>query len=91
MAQVRIHLFGGEQDGYQTNIDLRGDIPEFFYIWRIADNETITAASGKKRMVLADKLAVLAYRLDDADSPAGNLELRYSRHAEADKLTDPAL
>ena len=91
MAEVHIHLFGGEQDGYRTNIDLRGDVPEMFYIWRALDNETIALASGKKRMVLADKLAVLAYRLDDADSPAGKLELRYRRHAESDKLTDPAV
>lgn len=91
MAEVTIQLFNGEQDGYRTNIDLRGDLPEMFYIWRAADNEKIAGASGKKRMVLADKLAVLAYRLADADNPAGNLELRYYRHAEADKLTDPAV
>lgn len=92
MAEVSIQLFGGEQDGYKTTIDLRGDIPETFYIWRATDNETIALATGKKRMVLADRLAVLAYTLDDADAPAGNLELRYTRHAAADKkLSDPAV
>lgn len=92
MAEVRIHLYGGEQDGYRTTIDLRGDIPEMFYIWRAVDSMTISLATGKNRMVLADRLAVLAYRLDDANAPDGNLELRYLRHAEADKkLPDPAL
>ena len=89
MAEVSIQLYHGEQDGYRTNIDLRGDVPEFFYIWRAADNEQITGASGKKRMVLADRLAVLAYRIEgDTD----NRQLRYVRHAPADKkLSDPAL
>lgn len=92
MAEVHIQLFGGEQDGYRTNIDLRGDVPEMFYIWRACDSEQITTASGKNRMVLADRLAVLAYRLEDAESPDGRLELRYHRHADADKkLADPAL
>lgn len=26
MAEVKIHLYGGEQDGYRTTIDLRGKI-----------------------------------------------------------------
>ena len=90
MAEVHIQLFGGEQDGYRTNIDLRGDVPETFYIWRATDNESIALATGKNRMVLADKLAVLAYRLDDAQD--SGTELRYLRHAAADKkLADPAL
>ena len=89
MAQVYIQLFGGEQDGYRTNIDLRGDTPEVFFIWRATDNETISLATGRKRMVLADKLAVLAYRLDGRP---GRPELHYHRHAESDKkLSDPAL
>ena len=89
MAEVSIQLYHGEQDGYRTNIDLRGGVPELFYIWRAVDNEQITGASGKKRMVLADRLAVLAYRIEgDAESP----QLRYVRHAAADKrLADPAL
>ena len=92
MAEVHIQLFGGEQDGYRTNIDLRGDVPETFYIWRAIDNETIALATGKKRMVLADRLSALAYRLEDADNPDGRLELRYHRHAAADKkLADPAV
>lgn len=95
MAEVHIQLFGGEQDGYRTNIDLRGDVPEMFYIWRASDNEQIATCSGKQRMVLADKLAVLAYRLNgDGPRPAsaGGRELRYVRHAGADKkLPDPAL
>lgn len=90
MAEITLHLFGGEQDGYRTNIDLRGDTPEMFYIWRASDSEKISSANGKKRMVLADKLAVLAYRHDEAASHES--ELRYVRHAEADKeLADPAL
>lgn len=89
MAEVSIQLFGGEQDGYRTTIDLRGNTPETFYIWRASDNEMIALATGKKRMVLADRLAVLAYRLDDRP---GRPELHYHRHAEADKrLTDPAV
>lgn len=92
MAEVHIQLFGGEQDGYRTNVDLRGSIPEMFYIWRAIDNEAIAAVTGKQRMLLADKLAVLAYRLDDEDEQTSLAELRYVRHAEADKkLTDPAL
>ena len=95
MADVHIQLFGGEQDGYRTNIDLRGEVPEMFYIWRAADNEAIATSIGKQRMVLADRLAILAYRLDgDADRPGvpGGRELRYVRHADSDKkLPDPAL
>lgn len=89
MAEVNIQLWYGEQDGYRTNIDLRGSVPEMFYIWRACDNETVAKASGKQRMVLADKLAVLAYKLDgDPEAP----QLRYIRHAESDKkLADPAL
>jgi len=89
MAEVHIQLFGGEQDGYRTNIDLRGATPDMFYIWRACDNERVATASGKSRMVLADKLAVLAYKLDGRP---GRPELRYHRYAEADKkVTDPAL
>lgn len=95
MAEVHIQLFGGEQDGYRTNIDLRGNTPEMFYIWRAADNEQIALASGKKRMLLADKLAVLAYRYvgeEPKSGVPGERELRYRRHAEADKkVSDPAL
>lgn len=89
MAEVHIQLFGGEQDGYRTNIDLRGDTPEMFYIWRVSDNDQIASANGKRRMVLADKLAVLAYKLDGQKD---RTNLRYHRHAESDKkLSDPAL
>jgi hypothetical protein len=95
MAEVHIQLFGGEQDGYRANIDLRSKAPEMFYIWRAIDNEAITLASGKKRMVLATKLAVLAYRLDEetkADDDSARIQLRYVRHATADKkLSDPAM
>lgn len=93
MAEVHVQLFGGEQDGYRASVDLRGETPEFFYIWRAVDNEVIALATGKKRAMLADKLAVLAYRLEDADMPEGKLELRYHRHAEADKgtLSGPAV
>jgi hypothetical protein len=85
MAEVQIQLFGGEQDGYRTSIDLRGEIPGMFFIWRAADNEVIALASGRKRVLLADKLAVLAYRLADEDSQTSTSELRYVRHAKADK------
>jgi len=95
MAEVHIHLFGGEQDGYRTNIDLRGDVPKVFFIWRAADNDAISGASGKKRMVLADRLAVLAYRLTGDESRPGvpgDRELRYERCSDSDKkLADPAL
>jgi hypothetical protein len=93
MAEVHIQLFGGEQDGYRANIDLRSTAPEMFYIWRAIDNEAITLASGKKRMVLATKLAVLAYRLDDTiEIDEARTQLRYVRHAAADKkLSDPAM
>lgn len=88
MAEIHVQLFGGEQDGYRSNIELRGDIPKMFFIWPVADNETIALATGKKRMVLADKLAVLAYRLDQQTES----ELRYVRHAEADKkVADQAM
>lgn len=91
MAEVSIQLFGGEQDGYRTTIDLRSNAPKVFYIWKAIDSEQIAQASGKRRMVLADKLAVLAYRLDEGQED-GSPELRYVRHAEADKrLSDPAV
>lgn len=95
MAEVHIQLFGGEQDGYRTNVDLRGDTPEMFFIWRAVDNEQIATASGKKRMILADKLAVLAYKFlgeEPKTGVPGEKELRYTRHAEADKkVSDPAV
>lgn len=95
MAEVHIQLFGGEQDGYRTNVDLRSEAPEMFYIWRAADNDTIACSTGRDRTVLADRLAVLAYRLSGDDHRPGlpgERELRYRRHAEADKkLADPAL
>lgn len=95
MAEVSIQLFGGEQDGYRTNVDLRGDVPETFFIWRASDNAAIAAAAGKERMILADRLAVLAYRLDSDEERSGvpgGRELRYVRHAAIDKrLPDLAL
>lgn len=95
MAEVHIQLHGGEQDGYRTNIDMRGGIPEMFFIWRASDSEKVSSATGKKRMVLADKLAVLAYRYESEKPKAGvpgERELRYVRHAEADKkVSDAAL
>lgn len=97
MTETHVQLFGGEQDGYRTNIELRGAAPEMFYIWPAALNEKIAMATGKKRMLLADKLAVLAYRLDESscrtESPGSRAELRYLRHADADKklTTDPAV
>lgn len=92
MAEVHIVLYGGEQDGYRTTIDLRGDIPGMFYIWPVASSEKIALATGRKRTMLADKLAVLAYRLDDDEEQTSTTELRYVRHAAADKkLADPAV
>lgn len=93
MAEVSIQLFGGEQDGYRVSLELRGVIPEFFYVWPVACNEKIAMATGKARTMLADKMAVLAYRLDDDIDPDDvPSELRYHRHAESDKkLNDPAL
>lgn len=95
MAEVHVQLFGGEQDGYRTNIEMRGQTPEMFYIWPAADNERVALATGKRRTVLADRLAVLAYRLVDDRPRAGGTgipELCYFRHAEADKkLADPAV
>lgn len=90
MVEVPISLYGGEQDGYRTCIDLRGKTPDMFYIWRAADNDKIVAAKGKQRMVLADRLSVLAYRFDTTFAPVGDgPELRYIRHAEADKVLAP--
>jgi hypothetical protein len=95
MAEVHIHLFGGEQDGYRTTVDLRGEVPGVFFIWRAADNEAISLASGRKRTQLADRLAVLAYRLTgDEERPGlpGHRELRYERCRESDKNpADPTL
>jgi hypothetical protein len=95
MAEVHIHLFGGEQDGYRTTVDLRGEVPGVFFIWRAADNDAISAASGRKRTVLADRLAVLAYRLaadGERTGTAGHRELRYERCPGSDKdPADPAL
>jgi hypothetical protein len=95
MAEAHVQLYGGEQDGYRTNIDLRGNTPAMFFIWRASDNETIALATGKKRMVLADRLAVLAYKFaGEKPKPGvpGDRELRYLRHAESDKkVPDAAL
>lgn len=97
MTETHVQLFGGEQDGYRTNIELRGAAPEMFYIWPVASNDKIAKATGKDRMLLADRLAVLAYRLDESscrtDAPGSRAELHYLRHADADKklATDPAV
>ena len=96
MAEVRVSLWGGEQDGYGTTIDLRTDgVPEYFYIWPVREDRTISDASGKKRMVLANKLATLAYAYHESrekEGVAGNRELIYRRCAKADKtLPDPAM
>jgi hypothetical protein len=94
MAEVHIQLFGGEQDGYRTNIDLRGETPKIFFIWRASDNERISTETGKNRMVLADKLAVLAYAFvgeKPKTGVPGDRELRYVRRAASDKKSDAAL
>ena len=96
MAEVRVVLYGGEQDGYGTTIDLRtADVPEFFYIWPVCEDLKISGASGKKRMVLANKLATLAYEYHESrekEGVAGNRELIYKRKASSDKaLADPAV
>lgn len=90
--KVWVHLYGGEQDGYRRRIELKTKAPQKFFIWRAADEKRIDAAKGKERMVLQNKLAVMAYALFDDLDVNGERELRYKRLETADKaLADPAV
>ena len=93
-----IQLFGGEQDGYTVKIDIgpNGTPPGMFYIWRARDNEKLQKLSGIRRVREAQRISVLAYRLDEKQPVSvpggGGKQYRYSRFADADKpLPNPVV
>lgn len=94
--KVWVHLYGGEQDGFRRRIELKTKPPRKFYIWHVNDAAKIEEMKGKERMVLQNRLAVMAYELyDDVELPGTTepeRELRYRRLESADKVTaDPAV
>lgn len=90
-----IQLFGGEQDGYTVKIDIGPTgAPGMFYIWRARDSEKLQKLSGMRRAREAQRISVLAYRLDKKQPVSGESgkQYRYSRFADADKpLPNPVV
>ncbi len=94
--KVWVHLYGGEQDGYRKNIELKTTAPKKLYIWHVMDGKKIDDARGKNQMVLRSKLATMAYELFDEVAIEENgrpeTEYRYRRCEAADKvITNPAV
>lgn len=90
--RVWVHLYGGEQDGFRLRIMLKTKPPKKFYIWHVNDAAKIDEMKGKDRMVIKNKLAVMAYELYDEVDLSGERELRYRRLESADKVAiDPAI
>lgn len=90
--KVWVHLYGGEQDGWRKQIELRTETPKKFYIWHVNDGVKLDEAKGKNRMVLQSKLATMAYELVDDVIVEGERELRYKRLESADKpVANPAV
>lgn len=90
--RVWVHLYGGEQDGFRRKIALRTKPPKKFYIWHVNDAARIDEMKGKERMILQNRLAVMAYELFDDVDLSGERELRYRRLESADKVAvDPAI
>lgn len=84
--KVWVHLYGGEQDGFRRRIALRTRPPKKFYIWHVNDAAKIDEMKGKERMVIQNRLAVMAYELFDDVNLSGERELRYRRLESADKV-----
>jgi len=88
-----VHLYGGEQDGWRKQIELRTIAPTKFYIWHVNDEKVIDTAKGKDRMVLQSQLATMAYeRFDQVEAEDGRTEYCYQRCETADKpVANPAV
>lgn len=90
--KVWVHLYGGEQDGFRRKIALKTKPPKKFYIWHVNDVKKIEEVKGKERMVIQNRLAVMAYELFDDVDLSGERELRYHRLESADKVSaNPAV
>lgn len=80
-----LQLVGGEQDGHKVTV-ATSNCPEVFYAVPLADVEKIRAVRGNlNRLILRDRLAILAYRFDKIHAVDGRVELRYVRAPEMDK------
>lgn len=91
-SKVWVHLYGGEQDGWRRQIELRSGVPTKFYVWHVDDEKIIEKAKGKDRMVVQSKLATMAYEKFDSIEVEGKIEHRYRRLESADKVAaDPAV
>lgn len=98
--KIYIQLFGGEQDGWEfKEYEVpSGSIPEMIYIHRASDSPRIADAARRDprlHMVLANALALLAYKFEKADPKdgvTGGKQYHYVRCEGADrKLSDPAI
>ncbi|QZE10418.1 hypothetical protein SEA_SCOOBYDOOBYDOO_67 [Mycobacterium phage ScoobyDoobyDoo] len=93
---IYIQLFGGEQDGFETEMEVDDLWPETFYVYRNCDTKRINDARNPDlKKLLVDNLSILAYRFvsaDPRDGVKGGKVYRYERFAGADKsLKDPAV
>lgn len=80
-----IQLIGGEQDGHTVTTTTE-NCPEIFYAVPLADGEKIRTTRGNlKKVVMRNKLAILAYRFDRVVASEGRVELRYVRDPSMDK------
>lgn len=78
-------LFGGEKDGWETEISPL-DRPDVFYVVPYGNENQIAACkSNRAKLELRDKLAVLAYRFDPEHSTADRFIMR--RAPELDRVT----
>lgn len=95
MKTIYVKLFGGEQDGYDCELNIDQRWPDMFYVHRVSDDKRIQDAKDPElKEILANSLAVLAYEFKKADpkeSVPGGKQFEYHRCERADRsLKDPA-
>ena len=95
---IYVQLFGGEQDGFDADLELEpgSTWPDVFYVYPVCrTGEIKDARDPDLQKILVDSLSILAYRFDSADprdGVKGGKIYRYKRYAGADKkLSDPAV
>ena len=80
-----LQFVGGEQDGHTVTVSTINHCPEYFYAVPLADLEKIRAAPDVfQRLVIREKLAILAYRFERILITNRTISLRYVRHPEMD-------
>lgn len=95
---IYVQLFGGEQDGFEAELELESGSrwPDRFYVYPVCrTGEIKDARNPELQKMLVDNLSILAYEFDSADprdGVKGGKIYRYRRRESADKkLTDPAV